>query len=205
MIGENMRISNSERKLNNKGFSLMELIVVVAIMIVMVGAAAVTVSMLDSSYVEDAERGIKDYIALGRTKSMSVSAKDWYMSVVKDGSDYYACLYKVVEEPISDNPDAGVEEKVYIVEKKKLGNKLTIEFGTTDDNKIDINFFILSSKFSISRVVCAKLQKKLVLSHKESIIANIIGVFKQLFRRETLNLQELLMTILTDLVIRQTE
>ena len=133
-----MKIRNSERKLNNKGFSLMELIVVVAIMIVMVGAAAVTVSMLDSSYVEDAERGIKDYIALGRTKSMSVSAKDWYMSVVKDGSDYYACLYKVVEEPISDDPDAGVEEKVYIVEKKKLGNKLTIEFGTTDDNKIDI-------------------------------------------------------------------
>lgn len=36
-------------------------------------------------------------------------------------------------------------------------------------------------------------KKKLVLSHKESIIANIIGVFKQLFRRETLNLQELLM------------
>ena len=133
-----MKIRNSERKLNNKGFSLMELIVVVAIMIVMVGAAAVTVSMLDSSYVEDAERGIKDYIALGRTKSMSVSAKDWYMSVVKDGSDYYACLYKVVEEPISDDPDAGVEEKVYIVEKKKLGNKLTIGFGTTEDNKIDI-------------------------------------------------------------------
>ena len=133
-----MKIRNSERKLNNKGFSLMELIVVVAIMIVMVGAAAVTVSMLDSSYVEDAERGIKDYIALGRTKSMSVSAKDWYMSVAKDGSDYYACLYKVVEEPISDDPDAGVEDKVYIVEKKKLGNKLTIEFGTTDDNKIDI-------------------------------------------------------------------
>ena len=133
-----MKIRNSERKLNNKGFSLMELIVVVAIMIVMVGAAAVTVSMLDSSYVEDAERGIKDYIALGRTKSMSVSAKDWYMSVAKDGSDYYACLYKVVEEPISDDPDAGVEDKVYIVEKKKLGNKLTIGFGTTEDNKIDI-------------------------------------------------------------------
>ena len=133
-----MKISNSDRKLNNKGFSLMELIVVVAIMIVMAGAAAVTVSMLDSSYVEDAERGIKDYIALGRTKSMSVSAKDWYMAVEKDGAEYYACLYKVVEEPVSDNPDDGVVENVYVVEKKKLGSKLDNSFGTTEFDKISI-------------------------------------------------------------------
>ena len=91
-----MKISSSEKKLNNKGFSLMELIVVLAIMIVMVGAATVTVSMLDSSYVEDAERGIKDYIALARTKSMSVAAKDWYVSISKEDADYYVSLYKIL-------------------------------------------------------------------------------------------------------------
>ena len=133
-----MKISNSERKLNNKGFSLMELIVVIAIMIVMVGAATVSVAMLDSSYVEDAERGIKDYIALARTKSMSVSAKDWYMSIGKQGADYYAYLYKVVEVPVSDNPDDGVVEQIILVEKKTLGRKLTISFGTTEANIIDI-------------------------------------------------------------------
>lgn len=133
-----MKISNSERKLNNKGFSLMELIVVVAIMIVMVGAATVTVAMLDSSYVEDAERGVKDYIAMARTKSMSVSAKDWYMAVGKKDAEYYAYLYKVIEVPISEDPDDGVEEQVVLVEKKTLGKKLNISFGTTEADVIDI-------------------------------------------------------------------
>lgn len=128
-----MKISSSEKKLNNKGFSLMELIVVLAIMIVMVGAATVTVSMLDSSYVEDAERGIKDYIALARTKSMSVAAKDWYVSISKEDADYYVSLYKIVEKEVED---AGVVTSIteeYLVEKKKLGAKISISYGSKVD------------------------------------------------------------------------
>ena len=120
-----MKINNSSKKLNNKGFTLMELIVVLAIMVVMAGAAAVTVTMLDSSYVEDAERGIKDYVALGRTKSMSVAAKDWYVSVGKESGDYYVYLYKVVEESGSD--------KTYMVDKKKLGAKVSIAYKDAAD------------------------------------------------------------------------
>ncbi|MBQ5918232.1 MAG: prepilin-type N-terminal cleavage/methylation domain-containing protein, partial [Lachnospiraceae bacterium] len=89
-----MKKTSSKRKLNNRGFSLIELIVTLAIIVILAGAAAVTVSMLDSSYVEDAERGIKDYISLGRTKSMSVSASDWYVTVAKEDADYYVYLYK---------------------------------------------------------------------------------------------------------------
>jgi hypothetical protein len=76
--------------------------------------------MLDSSYVEDAERGIKDYISLGRTKSMSVSASDWYVTVGKEGEDYYTYLYKDVKKIVSDG---GVDKEVtetVLVEKKKI-------------------------------------------------------------------------------------
>ena len=121
-----MKIDSSERKLNNEGFSLMELIVVMAIMIVLAATAAVTVSMLDSSYVEDAERGIKDYISLGRTKSMSVSASDWYVTVGKEGKDYYVYLYKDVKKIVSDG---GVDKEItetVLVEKKKIGTKISI-------------------------------------------------------------------------------
>lgn len=129
-----MKINNSERKLNNKGFSLMELIVVLAIMVVMAGAAAVTVSMLDSSYVEDAERGIKDCISMARTKSMSVAAKDWYVSVTKEGSDYYVNLFKVTEEVVQVGGVDVTEEKVTLIEKKKLGAKITIKYLDKSDS-----------------------------------------------------------------------
>lgn len=133
-----MKIRKSDIKLNNKGFSLIELIVTMAIMIIMVVAATVTVSMLDSSYAEDAERGIKDYIAMGRTKSMSVSAKDWYVTVSKEDSSYYVYLYKVVLEKKTVDGVETTEEKTYLIEKEELGKKIDIEFGTSLDSTNDI-------------------------------------------------------------------
>lgn len=122
-----MKIINSERKLNNKGFSLVELIVVIAIMAIVTGVAMATVSMLDSSYVEDAERGIKDYISLGRTKSMSVAAKEWYIAVGKEDKDYYVYLYKVTEE--------NSQNLTSLIDKKKLGAKVSISYGNDKDNQ----------------------------------------------------------------------
>ncbi len=133
-----MKISNSERKLNNKGFSLIELIITIAIMLIMVGAATVTVSMLDSSYVEDAERGIKDYIGMGRTKSMTVAAKDWYVSISKEGNQYYAYLYKVEEVKV----EGGVlttEDKHILIEKTELGTKIDIEFGVDKTSMTNVD------------------------------------------------------------------
>lgn len=134
-----MKISSSERKLNNKGFSLLELIVTISVMLVLVGIAVATVAVLDSSYVQDAERGIKDYVSMARTKSMSVAAKDWYMSVSKEDSDYYAYLYKVVEKKVEEGGVLVTKEEISLFEKKKLGAKLDIYFGndTTSMTKVD--------------------------------------------------------------------
>ena len=139
MIGENMKISNSERKLNNKGFSLLELIVTIAIMTIMVTIAVLTVAMLDSSYVEDAERGVKDYVSLTRTKSMSVAAKDWYMTVSQDGSDYYAYIYKVVEVKVEEEGVEITKDETTEFSKQKLGAKLDIYFGQTTGSMIKID------------------------------------------------------------------
>ena len=132
-----MKIINSEKKLNNKGFSLIELIVVIAVMAILVGVAMVTASMLDSSYVEDAEMGVKDYIGMARTKSMSVSAKDWYVNISKDGANYYAYLYKTIEERVESGSSVTYTTRTVLVEKRDLGNKITMKYGVaTDDMKI---------------------------------------------------------------------
>jgi prepilin-type N-terminal cleavage/methylation domain-containing protein len=129
-----MKISNSKRKLNNKGFSLIELIVTIAIMGILVGAAVVTVSMLDSSYVEDAERGIKDSLSLARTKSMSVAAKDWYVAIKKESSEYYTYLYKVIEEVVEEGGVDTTVEKDILIEKRNIGKKITIKYGVDKDS-----------------------------------------------------------------------
>lgn len=126
-----MRISNSERKLNNKGFSLLELIVTIAVMTLLVTIAVLSVAMLDSSYVKDTERGVKDYISMTRTKSMSVAAKDWYMTVSKDGSDYYAHVYKVVEVKVEENGVVTTKDETTEFSKQKLGKKVDVFFGQT--------------------------------------------------------------------------
>lgn len=125
----------SQKKINNKGFTLIELIVVLAIMVVMVGAATVTVTMLNSSYAEDAERGIKDYISLGRTKSMSIAAKEWYVSITKIDDNYYACLYKVTQEV---DADGNTNTNTSLIEKNELGNKISIYFAVGKDDSGNI-------------------------------------------------------------------
>lgn len=114
----------------------MELIVVLAIMTIMVGAATATVSMLDSSYAQDAERGIKDYIALGRAKSMSVAAKKWYVAISEEDETYYAYLYKVVEETVEEGGEIVVNTKEFLIEKKKLGAKVSIFYGKDDTKQL---------------------------------------------------------------------
>lgn len=133
-----MKISNSKRKLNNKGFSLIELIVTIAIMGILVGAAVVTVSMLDSSYVEDAERGIKDSLSLARTKSMSVVAKDWYVAIKKESSEYYTYLYKVIEEVVEEGGVDTTVEKDILIEKRNIGKKITIKYGVDKDSMLTV-------------------------------------------------------------------
>ena len=144
-----MKKTSSKRKLYNRGFSLIELIVTLAIIVILAGAAAVTVSMLDSSYVEDAERGIKDYISLCRSKSMSVSASDWYVTVAKEDADYYVYLYKDVKKIVTEG---GVDKEITetaLVEKKKIGTKISITYkankeqpakDVTEDKGLEFHF-----------------------------------------------------------------
>lgn len=116
-----MKIKHSEKKLNNRGFSLLELIVVIAVMIVLVGAVIVSSSILDGSYVKEAESSIKDYLAIARTKSMSVAAKEWFMTITKDGDGYAVRVCKTTED--------GGTEVTTVVEEKEFNKRVKVTFG----------------------------------------------------------------------------
>lgn len=147
-----MRTKNSEKKLNNKGFSLIELIIVIALMIALVAAVFASSSILDSSYGKDAESGIKSYVSMARTKSMSVAAKKWYLKLTKEDKEYVVKLCKV-----TDSETEPVQEITSVIEERSIGNKVTVKFGTKDSKKVvdassELKMYFNSSTGKIEKV-----------------------------------------------------
>lgn len=114
---------------DNKGFSLIELIVTMAIMVVFVAVAIISSSVIDTSRVQEVERGIDDFVGLARSKSMSVSAKHWYMELTTKDGVYVTKLYKVEEVEVSE----GVyEDKVIEVDREEYNDKVSVTFSFKD-------------------------------------------------------------------------
>lgn len=74
---------------NNKGFSLLELMVVVAIMAILTGIISITYRTVNKSNVNKAASIVDDYLSLAREKAKTVSAYEWNMtiSVGDDGTE----------------------------------------------------------------------------------------------------------------------
>lgn len=120
-----MKTKRVSSHLNNRGFSLMELIVVMAIMVVLVAVVFASSSIMDSSYVKEVERGIEDYVSLARSKSMSVSAKEWFMVLTTEDDTYVAKLCKTTEETV----EGTTETKTVDVDRNEYNSKTTVVFN----------------------------------------------------------------------------
>lgn len=74
---------------NNKGFSLLELMVVVAIMAILTGITTITYRTVNNSNVNKAASIVDDYLSLAREKAKTVSAYEWNMtiSIGDDGTE----------------------------------------------------------------------------------------------------------------------
>ena len=105
-------------KLNNKGFSLVELIVVVLIMAIVTGTATVSVVIVYNARVKKAARVLRSQLELCRQKTMAKEDKTGtsgvYMKLYLEDGDYYATIY----------------DGETIVKSEKLGSdQLTIKVG----------------------------------------------------------------------------
>lgn len=150
-----MKILNKTSNLNikNKGFSLIELIVVIAIMVVFTAIVVISSSVIDSSRVKEAERGIDDYVSLARSKSMSVSAKSWYMELTTEDGEYVTKLCMVEEVD-----DGGVNvEKTIDVDRDTYSSKISVSFkdDTTSydiDNEEPLRIYFSPSTGKVSKI-----------------------------------------------------
>jgi prepilin-type N-terminal cleavage/methylation domain-containing protein len=113
---------------DNKGFSLIEVIVVMAIMAVLVGIGAQIFGLAENGYVKKASSDLKTLIDQAEYNTQAVSAKEWKIVITKEDDTYVAKLIKVVADSSDATKTVETEEDVKYLSG---GKKLQILFDAT--------------------------------------------------------------------------
>lgn len=113
-------------KLNNGGFSLVEMIVVVIIMAVLAGGAVISVTAIHEADVPAASKKIVAMLTAARSYTVSKSKDSVWLEFTVDDGDYYARIYQ------GDKSDTGSAQ--VLSEEKISGKSLAIKVKETRDD-----------------------------------------------------------------------
>ena len=147
-----MMMENKKRKLNNKGASLIELIITIAIMIIVIGGLTIGFSVITNTYAKRAANNLNDFLQTTRTKAMSVSADQWNMEISKNSDgDYVIVINKVTFTKGKDEDD--VVEIPEVFDRIIVGGDVKITYtnnGASVPIEID-DSHIMKIVFSLSQ------------------------------------------------------
>lgn len=132
-------------KSNNRGFSLVELIVVVLITAVLAGGIAVSVSVIHDADVSAASKKLVSMLTAARSYTTSKSRDTIWLELSKEsGGGYYAQIYQgnkstpAAAEVLSKEKIGGSSLTLKIKELKADGT--ACEINVTDGNSVKFNF-----------------------------------------------------------------
>lgn len=159
------------RQLNNKGFSLIELIVVIAIMALLVGVAALGIYTMVSGDTKRASKTISGEISSLRSNTLAVMGQ-WQYEIVNDNGSYKLYTYKDGVEKDYNNLGSRIR-----VSYKASESASEVEIGKGD--KIIITFVQGSGKIDdIQKLHPAELNGASALDSANSVKGTGYCVFK---------------------------
>lgn len=121
-------------KKNNEGFSLVELIVVIAIMVVMVGGTITYIGTLGSSKVKKCAKELESHIT--QTKVCAMSRSQASLTVYAD--DTGVCV-KTVEGSVTDTSKIG-EKNIQVSYRNTRGSETYVPVGNSAASGIELTF-----------------------------------------------------------------
>lgn len=137
MRGGNVKTCvETKQKLNNKGFSMLELMVTIAIMSILIGATVVSLSALMGRQAKECSKKIES--ALGNVRVQTMARRSVTAKLKMDGDNY------VIITSTKVDATSPATEQTYILGSKKANVYYSTVSGGTkqviDDTGIDIVF-----------------------------------------------------------------
>ena len=148
------KVFRNNRKQNNKGFSLLELLVVVAIIGIVSGLVLIGISVIASADSKKMSKALYSDINTLKTKTLTVSG-DWYLIVKKEDKVYKYQLYKETPEYNADG--TLLTTHTTLMEESKGGRRVSLAFYSkynADGNRDE------SSKYAIDENQYMKISFK---------------------------------------------
>jgi len=126
-----LNIQLNRRQIGNKGASLVELLIVIAILAVMISGTIIAFSLLNSSNVKQASRTTKTFLEKARSSSMSVMADEWGFKLKCTDAECRVIVYKTYTKADNTTVTETVDEKV-------LGSRVSAVF-ISDSTELTMN------------------------------------------------------------------
>lgn len=139
-----------QNKNSNAGFSLVELIVVVALMGLLIGGSLITYFTISSHNINKAKGFIEDALNEGRNRAMSTQAKNWEVVITEDDVKVYKTdmdTNNVID--ITGNKIPGSVS----VKLQQSNSPATYNLSSADYDSINISFKLLSGEVSKVSVI----------------------------------------------------
>lgn len=109
---------------NNKGFSLIELIIVIAMMAVAGGFLTYSFSMVTGQHARQCATNLSSVLDKAKNYAMTKSGNyDAYVEILKDDEGYQACYY-VPKKPVKTG--AVTADDYFMLEQENIGNKAVV-------------------------------------------------------------------------------
>lgn len=122
--GMGLFISKAKKYNNEKGFSLVELIVIIAIMVVLIGAASIGFGLVSTKSATQCARNIK--ISLEKNRLNTLGKKNGYVGFYK-GADG---IYMIEKFDYSESPQISLYDS-----STKIGKSdVTVSYGPSSDS-----------------------------------------------------------------------
>lgn len=117
-------------KTNNKGFSYVEMVVVIGIMALMVGMITISIGTVNRNRVNRASEALESVIKTARVSAMTKGATHGYLNIAKDGNTVYAAV----------GDQLFTVEDVKMQGEKICSGKVYIDFRSLDDSGFHDNY-----------------------------------------------------------------